>query len=315
MSVEASAWAWKQIIPTKPKFVLIALADWYNELESCAWPSNAKLCEKTGLSRRTVQRSIGWLKDNQLVVPETRFKNNRQLSNRYRLPIGIIYIQGCQAGTPMGVTVAQGGCQAGAPIEDTLKDTIKDTIKIASNSTQEKSLKISDVIETNTKTKKSIFEKFKSTPKGCADFWRDARGVASDENGFSAELLVKDYKQLDNARKRIPQADFREVVWKVMSDWIAFSKYAEKHFGAFNMGLNPTVSKFVLQIEAAADYATPVKLTAQPLTKQPAPCTPIPKVNHEAAVVQPYVNPYHPKPKKTDAEKKAIMDKLNKVDI
>lgn len=314
MSVEASAWAWKQIIPANPKFVLIALADWYNELESCAWPSHQKLCEKTGMSRSSVKRALGWLRDNQLVVVEHQYKHNKQLSNRYRLPIGIIYIQGVQC-EPHGVQCEPQGGLCDLPIEDTIKDTVKDTIKLASNSTQEKSLKISDVIETNTKTKKSIFEKFKSTPKGCADFWRDARGVASNENGFSAELLVKDYKQLDNARKRIPQADFREVVWKVMSDWIAFSKYAEKHFGAFNMGLNPTVSKFVLQIEAAADYATPVKLTAQPLTKQPAPCTPIPKVNHEAAVVQPYVNPYHPKPKKTDAEKKAIMDKLNKVDI
>ena len=314
MSVEASAWAWKQTIPANPKYVLIALADWYNELESCAWPSNAKLCEKTGLSRRTVQRSIGWLTEHKLVVPETRFKNNRQVSNRYRLPIGTIHIQGCQAGTPRGVTVAQGGCHSDAPIKDTVKDTVKDTIN--SGKPQESSVKVEEVIGKMSKSRESIFDKFKPTAKGCGDFWRDARAHASDENGYAGELTQKQWKQLKDAHDKLTGIDFREVVWKVCSDWTKFVKHAEKHFGAFNMGLNPTVAKFYLYRDAAADYAQqskPVTLTAKPLTNKPAPCKPIPKAKPKAEVA-PYVNPYHPKPKKTAAEKAAIMAKHNKVD-
>ena len=274
MSVEASAWAWKQIIPANPKYVLIALADWYNELESCAWPSHAKLCEKTGLSRSTVKRAIGWLQEHKLVVPEQRFHNNRQVSNRYRLPIGTIHIQGVQSDPPTQSTVNPVGGLCDLPIEDTLKDTVEDTIN--SGEPQESSLNIQEVIDGKSKSKDEILTKFKPTPKGCADLWRDAR-AAPKEHGFAAELLVKDFKLLDNARKRIGDV-FPAVVWKVMHNWDGFCKHAEAHAGAFNSPLVPQVAYFVKFIEAAADYSVPVQLIAQPLTKQPAPCTHIPKV-------------------------------------
>lgn len=278
MSVEASAWAWKQSVPPYPKFVLLALADWYNELESCAWPSHAKLSEKVGISRRSVQRSLQWLKDNQLVVPEARFKNNKQISNRYRLPIGVIYIQGCHSDHPRGVTVARGGCHSDAPIEDTITDTIIDTIN--GGEPQEDHLStVSDVTKQKLKrkSKEVIFNQYQATPKGCANHWRDCRASAGG-NGYSAELIVHEYTMLNRARKRIGDI-FPETVWAVMTHWLAFTKHAQVTAGAFNCPKAPNVAFFVKFVEAAADFTAieqapedegfvqlPAK-TTKPLTK------------------------------------------------
>jgi hypothetical protein len=285
MSHEATTWAWKQNIPYRAKFVLLALADWYNELESCAWPTQRRLAKKLGMPYGTVRDSLRWLSEVDLVVVEHHYKHNKQVANRYRLPVNMIVFQGVEA-QQGGVESQQGGVEAQQPIIDTVKDTVKDTVSLASSPTQGDDVKISDVIETNTKTKKSIFEKFKPTPKGCADFWRDARATASDENGFAAELLVKDFKLLDNARKRVGD-DFPSIVWKCMGDWVGFCKHAEAAHGAFSMGHSPTVKKFVLYVEAAADYYQqnkPVKSIAQPLTNKPASSKPIPKAKPKQKV-------------------------------
>ena len=276
MSVEASAWAWKQIIPANPKYVLIALADWYNELESCAWPSHAKLCEKTGLSRSTVKRSLGWLGDHKLVVPEHRFRDNKQVSNRYRLPVGSLYLQGVQCEPPMGVCVDPVGGLCDLPIEDTLKDTQEDTLN--SGEPQETSVNLEEVIGKMSKSKEEIFARFEPKAKKCGDLWRDCRAAAG-EHGFQAELTNAHWKMLNNARIRLgAEADFPAIVWKVMHNWDSFCKHAESHAGAFNSPLVPQVAYFVKFIEAAADYAVPVTLIAKPLTNKPASSTPIPKV-------------------------------------
>jgi len=181
---------------------------------------------------------------------------------------------------------------------------------------KETNVKLDELDLKNSKSKETIFENFKPTAKGCGDLWRDCRANASDENGFAGGMTQKQWKQLKDAHDKLEGIDFREVVWKVCADWTRFVKHAEAHFGAFKMGLNPTVEKFYRYRDAAADYALknkPVKLTAKPLTNKPAPCTPIPKAKPKAEVT-PYVNPYHPKPKKTAAEKAAIMQKLNEVD-
>ena len=174
-------------------------------------------------------------------------------------------------------------------------------------------MKLDELDLKNSKSKETIFGKFKPTAKGCGDLWRDCRANASDENGFAGGMTQKQWKQLKDAHDKLEGIDFREVVWKVCADWTRFCKHAEAHFGAFKMGLNPTVQKFYQYRDAAADYTLqnmPVKLTAKPLTKQAASCTPIPK----AKPATKYVNPYHPKPKKTPEEKAAIMQKLNEVD-
>jgi len=68
MSFEAMKWA-KGIhqLSSSQKFVLIALSDFYNDTRGCAWPSVAKLMQYTNLSRRTVQRSLASLENQNLI--------------------------------------------------------------------------------------------------------------------------------------------------------------------------------------------------------------------------------------------------------
>ena len=184
MSVKALFWALEQRIPTNPKVVLIYLSDWFNELEDCAWPSLEQLTERSGLSKSSVQRSINWLIEHKLVVIEHRFKGGWQKSNRFRLPIGVICLQGSQSDHPTLVTVITPDSQSDHPVEHTVKDTVKDTIK--SGEPQEDDLKISEVIGKREKSKDEILMKFKLTPKGCADLWRDAQRRASGRSASGA---------------------------------------------------------------------------------------------------------------------------------
>lgn len=58
MSLDATQWAWQQraITPTQ-KLVLLSMADRAGEDHRC-WPSNARLCQDTGLDRKTVYGCI-----------------------------------------------------------------------------------------------------------------------------------------------------------------------------------------------------------------------------------------------------------------
>lgn len=60
MSVEASAWAWRQPLPMSRKFILLALADHADKTGIC-WPSIETLVDKTGTSRATVYRALSAL--------------------------------------------------------------------------------------------------------------------------------------------------------------------------------------------------------------------------------------------------------------
>lgn len=68
MSFEAMKWA-KGIseLSSSQKFILIALADFYNDAKKCAWPSVKRLMDYTNLSRRTVQRSLAELESRGLI--------------------------------------------------------------------------------------------------------------------------------------------------------------------------------------------------------------------------------------------------------
>lgn len=63
MSVQAIAWSFQQNIkPSSVKFVLVALCDYTNEV-GLAYPSIARLCEKTSLNRKTVLSALSKLCD------------------------------------------------------------------------------------------------------------------------------------------------------------------------------------------------------------------------------------------------------------
>lgn len=57
MSVRVMAKAWEADLPSTDKLVLLALADWSNDVGAC-WPSIRQLREKCGLSERAVQLVI-----------------------------------------------------------------------------------------------------------------------------------------------------------------------------------------------------------------------------------------------------------------
>lgn len=270
MSTKALFWALEQRIPMGPKATLIMLADWYNTHENAAWPKIDQLAEKVGCSRRSVQYHLDWLEQQSLVVKEKQIRNGRQIQNRYRLPVGVMAFQGVQYLHGGGAESAQPGCKDCIPI-NTIKDTLKNTINCGEP--QETDLKISDVLSKTKKSRAEILEKFKPTPKGCADLWRDCRANASSDNGFAAELLVKEFSMLNKTRKRVGD-EFPNIVWNCMENWIDFTKHAESTAGAFNCPINPSVPFFVKFIEAAADFSVKddttygVKLSApETLTK------------------------------------------------
>lgn len=67
MSVDATRWAWSQVLKASEKLVLLALADRAGESNEC-WPSIDRLVNDTGLERKTVLSVIARLEDKGLLV-------------------------------------------------------------------------------------------------------------------------------------------------------------------------------------------------------------------------------------------------------
>lgn len=108
MSIEAFKWAKTFDIDRRPlhrtsptanrpvmpsasnqKFVLLMIADYFNEKDLCAWPALSTLARDTGMSRTTVERCIRALEDQGLIEVEAVFKarTNERTASRYRLPL------------------------------------------------------------------------------------------------------------------------------------------------------------------------------------------------------------------------------------
>lgn len=85
MSIRATAWAWT--VPASPtaKLVLLALADFADEIGHC-WPAVARIVEMTGLSERAVRGAITSLEASGALAMN-RGGNGRGHSSRYRLRI------------------------------------------------------------------------------------------------------------------------------------------------------------------------------------------------------------------------------------
>jgi DNA-binding MarR family transcriptional regulator len=86
MSFQAMAWAIKQIAPTKPKFVLLVLAN-YADDRGLAWPSLPVLTKDTGIKRSTLIECIKKLVELGLIEKVKRYKRNLKVSNMYRLKV------------------------------------------------------------------------------------------------------------------------------------------------------------------------------------------------------------------------------------
>lgn len=86
MSFQAMAWAVKQKAPTKPKFVLIILANYADDLNK-AWPSLETLSRDTGIARSTLIECLKKLVELGLIDKAKRFKGNLKTSSVYRLKV------------------------------------------------------------------------------------------------------------------------------------------------------------------------------------------------------------------------------------
>lgn len=87
MSIEAISWAFKQELPPRDKFVLIALCDHYNRDEKRAWMKQETLAKLTGYTRPTVNAALQALEDvHGLITSETRrYDDGRNAAKIYRI--------------------------------------------------------------------------------------------------------------------------------------------------------------------------------------------------------------------------------------
>lgn len=89
MSIEAYKWA-KEIVGLSPleKWLLVTIADYYNDKEKRAWPARTELSRRTGMSVRSITRQISSLESKGWILVERWFNNNtgKNLNNRYYLP-------------------------------------------------------------------------------------------------------------------------------------------------------------------------------------------------------------------------------------
>ncbi|MGK0740735.1 helix-turn-helix domain-containing protein [Leucobacter sp. Z1108] len=90
MSMGAYRWAlgWDGL-KSSEKFVLVMIADHYNDKVHRSWPSIERLARETALHRTTVMRAIKLLETHDLVhvEPWVRADMGGSLTNRYCLPM------------------------------------------------------------------------------------------------------------------------------------------------------------------------------------------------------------------------------------
>ena len=92
MSVEASAWAWRQHISSGAKMVLLALAD-HADRQGYCWPGADGLAEKCDLTRSTIWRHLQLLEAATLITRTRRSSHDGRKSNAYQLNMATSQIQ------------------------------------------------------------------------------------------------------------------------------------------------------------------------------------------------------------------------------
>ena len=86
MSFQAMAWAVKQPLPSREKFLLIILANYANDRGQC-WPAIGTLCRDTGYSRMTVSRGLAKLVELGALKATPRSREGMKTSKMYRLMV------------------------------------------------------------------------------------------------------------------------------------------------------------------------------------------------------------------------------------
>ena len=90
MSLEAFKWA-KSVrgLPALEKWLLVTIADFYNDEERKAYPGKSRLSDETGISVRHITRLLNSLEEKGLIRIQHWINNStgENLSNRYFLPV------------------------------------------------------------------------------------------------------------------------------------------------------------------------------------------------------------------------------------
>lgn len=286
-------WALKQELPVKPKMVLIMLANYMSDEKGYAWPTYRELSRLCGMPESTCRKHVQWLVDRGLLVKEAHFYGGRQRSNRYYMPVNVMAFQGAhneQAGCSQ---LAGEGAHNEQPKDTPITDTIKDkpnSVAVPTTGTGESNMKQKDgqtvlgVMDTGhksfgPKTKDEIFAKLKYyngqlTAKSCGLLWSNSIAHASDEKyGHEPEVTHREQGRLLLAQKRCG-ADFAEVMWFVMTDWLAFTTWAEKNSDAFDSPLRPSLGYFQKWAHIAGEYYNEMGKTKTSTKKKVAVPTP-----------------------------------------
>ena len=285
MAVNVSAWVWTLEIPPYEKLVMLELAD-HADTKGFCFPKQATIAKRCRISRGAVNRIIKRLEAKDLLVQTRVHRGGFQRASEYRLSIGVTihlsdaallcdvtedHISESPSVTPIETSVESSGETSFTASPETQSDE-KEKTNVKASEVQDKF---------KSKSKEESYSRFEPKASGCAKFWRAAH-AAGEDNGFQGEVSVARQKKLNDRRKELGDDQlFMDILWKVCEDWVAYVKFAESHYGAFKMGLNPTIDKLHYWWDSAVEYTkqnkTPVKSIAKPLTKQPAPSTPKPK--------------------------------------
>ena len=90
MSVDAVKWAWRQStgLRSTEKYLLIYLADRYNEQQGFAWPSISRMSKDTKISKSSIKRALKRLEELGYIRRQRRFKpeDGSQFTSAIHLP-------------------------------------------------------------------------------------------------------------------------------------------------------------------------------------------------------------------------------------
>ena len=80
MSIKVMSWVWEQALPPLDRIVLMAIADHADD-DGYAWPGMKRIAEKCSMEKRTVQRHVEKLQEQQLLKVESRQRNDGSSSS------------------------------------------------------------------------------------------------------------------------------------------------------------------------------------------------------------------------------------------
>lgn len=97
MSNKAVSWAFDVTgLTSTQKFLLVALADYADEADSC-YPGQAKLADRVGATRETVSRNLAKLEELGFIRRERRYREGGfRSSDRFVLTVGLMTPDGAQ---------------------------------------------------------------------------------------------------------------------------------------------------------------------------------------------------------------------------